>query len=153
MEIEEKLKDKGIEIPKPPEPVAEYVPAKKAGNLIFCSGQDPLKNGEFVYKGRLGESLEVNEGYEAARICAINCLAEVKTVVDSLDEIEEIVKVRGFVNSAPDFSKQPEVVDGASELLVEIFGEDGEHARSALGTSVLPRNIPIELEIIVKIKD
>ena len=152
MKIEHKIKELGLILPEAPKPVAEYIPAKKIGNLVFTSGQGPIKNGKFVYVGKIGGEVSLKEGYEAAKICAINCLAAIKSVIGSLDNIDEIVKVKGYVNSTSDFYRQPEVVNGASELIVKIFGEKGKHARSALGTSVLPGNIPVELEVIVSIK-
>ncbi|MBA7547665.1 hypothetical protein ES705_40095 [subsurface metagenome] len=102
--------------------------------------------------GKIGGEVSLKEGYESAKICAINCLAAIKSVIGSLDKIDEIIKVKGYVNSTSDFYRQPEVVNGASELIVKIFGKKGKHARSALGTSVLPGNIPVELEMIVKVK-
>ena len=153
MKIEEKIEKLGYNLPETPEPVAEYIPAKQTGNLIFCSGQGPVKeNGEFLYSGKVGIDVNEKEAYEAARLCALNALAAIKSVTGSLDKINNIVKLRGFVNSASDFTDQPQVVNGASELIVEIFGEKGKHARSALGTSVLPDDIPVELEMIVEIK-
>jgi len=133
--------------------VAEYIPAKKIGNLVFTSGQGPIKDGKFIYVGKIGGEVSLKEGYESAKICALNCLAAIKSVIGSLDKIDEIIKVKGYVNSTSDFYRQPEVVNGASELIVKIFGKKGKHARSALGTSVLPGNIPVELEMIVKVKE
>ena len=153
MQIEAKLKELGLNLPEVPKPVAEYIPAKIVGNLVFCSGQGPIKEGVPVYIGRLGKELTVEEGYETAKICAINCLSAVKSVIGSLDRIDEIIQIRGFVNSAPEFTRQPEVINGASELLVKLFGEKGKHVRLAVGTSILPNNIPVELEMILKIKD
>ena len=153
MKIENKLKELGLNLPEVPKPVAEYIPAKKIDNLVFTSGQGPVKEGKFVYVGKVGGEVSLKEGYEAAKICALNCLAAIKSVSGSLDNIDEIVKLKGFVNSTPDFYRQPEVINGASELMVKIFGEKGKHARSALGTSVLPDNIPVELEMLVKTKE
>ena len=150
---ENKLEELGITLPRTPKPVAAYVPAKKVGNLVFCSGQGPSIESKSVHIGKVGAAKTVKEGYEAPRICALNCLAAVKDLVGSLDLIEEIVQVRGFVNSAPDFGKQPEVINGASELLEKIFSEKGKHARCALGTSNLPGDITVELEMIVKVKE
>jgi len=152
MKIEHKIKELGMILPEAPKPVAEYIPAKKIGNLVFTSGQGPIKDGKFIYVGKIGGEVSLKEGYESAKICAINCLAAIKSVIGSLDKIDEIIKVKGYVNSTSDFYRQPEVVNGASELIVKIFGEKGKHARSALGTSVLPGNIPVELEMIVKVK-
>lgn len=149
--IERKLNQLGYELPRVPKPVAEYVPAKKSGNLVFCSGQGPIREGKPAFTGDLGSELTVKQGYKAAQICALNCMAAIKSVVGSLDEIKQVVKVRGFVSSDKEFTDQPEVINGASELLVEVFGERGKHARAALGTSCLPKNLPVELEMIVEI--
>jgi len=149
---EKKLTEMGISLPRTPKPEAAYVPAKKIGDLVFCSGQGPSVEGELIHTGKVGVEKTVEQGYEAAKICAINCLAAVRDLVGSLDKVEEIVQVRGFVNSAPDFGQQPEVVNGASEFLEKIFGEKGKHARCALGTSSLPRDITVEVEMIVKVK-
>lgn len=151
--VEDRLAQLGLEVPKVPRPVAEYIPAKKVDNLIFCSGQGPIREGKPVYVGKVGADRTLGEGYEAAKLCALNCLAAVKSVIGDLNKVEEIVKVRGFVNSAPDFERHPEIINGASELLVKIFGEKGKHARTAIGTSVLPGNITVELEMIVKVRD
>ncbi|MBA7536068.1 hypothetical protein ES705_28330 [subsurface metagenome] len=153
MKIENKLKELGLSLPEVPKPVAEYIPAKIVGNLVFCSGQGPVKEGKSVYVGKLGGEVSLKEGYEATKICALNCLVAIKSVIGSLDNIDEIINIKGFVNSTPDFYRQPEVINGASELMVKIFGEKGKHTRCALGTSVLPGNIPVELEMIVKIKE
>jgi len=152
MKIENKMKEIGLILPEVPKPIAEYIPAKKMDNLVFTSGQGPIKDGKFVYVGKVGGEVSMEEGYECAKMCALNCLAAIKSVIGSLDEIDEVIKIKGYVNSTPDFYRQPEVVNGASELIVKIFGEKGKHTRSALGTSVLPGNIPVELEMIVSIK-
>lgn len=152
MIIEKKIKELGLKIPDTPKPIAEYIPAKKIDNLVYVSGQGPIKKGEFLYIGKVGKEVTLEQGYECAQQCCLNALAAVKSVVGSLEEIEEIVKVRGFVNSTDDFLDQPKVINGASELLVKIFGEEGRHSRTALGTSVLPDDIPVELEMIVKVK-
>lgn len=150
---EERLKEIGVTLPRTPKPVGAYIPAKKVGNLVFCSGQGPSVEGKLIHTGKVGAQKTLEEGYEAAKICALNCLAAVKGLVGSVNKIEEIIQVRGFVNSAPDFGKQPEVINGASELLEKIFGEKGKHARCALGTSSLPRDITVELEMIVKVRE
>lgn len=152
MKAEARLKELKLILPPVPEPIAEYIPAKKVGDLVYVSGQGPIKDGEFLYIGKVGGRVSLEEGYQCARQCCLNALAALKSVVGSLDEVEEIVKVRGFVNSRDDFLKQPAVINGASELLVKIFGEKGRHARAALGTSVLPDDIPVELEMIVRVK-
>lgn len=153
MKIENKLKELDLILPEVPKPVAEYIPAKKMDNLVFTSGQGPIKDGKFIYIGRVGGEVSIEGGYKCAKMCALNCLAAIKSVIGSLDKVDEVVKIKGYVNSAPDFYRQPEVVNGASELIVKIFGEKGKHTRSALGTSVLPGNIPVELEMTVKLKE
>jgi|YelNatPaOPRAMG01_1025707.scaffolds.fasta_scaffold07493_4 enamine deaminase RidA (YjgF/YER057c/UK114 family) len=149
--IEARLRELGLELPPVPVPVAEYVPAKRVGDLVYVSGQGPIRDGKPVYVGRVGAEVSLEEAYKAAQLCALNCLAAVKSVVGSLDAVEEIVQVRGFVNSAPDFHDQPRVVNGASDLLVKLFGDRGRHARAALGTSNLPGNIPVEIEMLVRV--
>lgn len=150
--FEEKLKELGIELPATPKPVAAYVPAVQVEKYVYTSGQIPFVNGELKYKGKVGGQVSEADGYEAAKICAINCLSAVKGIVGSLDKIEKIIKVTGFVNSAAGFSAQPKVVNGASELFGQIFGDAGSHARSAVGVSELPLDAPVEVEIIVKLK-
>jgi enamine deaminase RidA (YjgF/YER057c/UK114 family) len=149
--IEEKLKKMGIVIPEAAKPVAAYVPGVLENGYVYTSGQLPSVSG-VVRKGKLGDNLTVEEGYEAAKICAINCLAVVKSLVGDLDKVERIVKVVGFVNSTPDCESQPKVINGASELLGKIFDEAGAHARSAVGVASLPLGACCEVEIIVKIK-
>ena len=149
---EAKLKEMGIELPEAPKPLAAYVPAVQAGDFVFSSGQIPMQAGELKFKGKLGADLTEEQGHEAARLCAINCLSAVKGLIGSLDKIEKITKLTGFVNSAPGFSAQPKVINGASEFLGEVFGEAGKHARSAVGVSELPLNAAVEVEIIIKLK-
>ena len=115
MKIEKKMKEMGLILPEAPKPIAEYIPAKKIGNLVFTSGQGPIKDGKFIYVGKVGGTVSLEEGYDSAKMCAMNCLAAIKLVIGSLDEIDEIVKIKGYVNSVPDFYRQPEVVNGASE--------------------------------------
>ena len=150
--FEVKLKELGFELPPAPKPVAVYVPAVEAGGYVYTSGQLPFVNGELKYIGRLGEEISEEQGCEAAKICALNCLSAVKGIAGSLDNIERIVKVTGFVNSTPDFTRQPGVINGASELLGKIFGEAGLHARSAVGVAQLPLGAACEVEMIVKVK-
>jgi len=150
--VEARLKELGLELPPTPRPLAEYVPAKLVGDLVFVSGQGPVKDGKVAYAGKVGADLALEEGYDCARLCALNCLAAVKGVVGSLERVEEVVQLRGFVNSAPGFDRQPEVLNGASELMVKLFGEKGRHARAALGTCSLPRNIAVELEMVVRVR-
>ena len=149
--VEEKLRELGIHIPEAAKPVAAYVPAKKVGNLIFTAGQLPMVNGELISKGLLGKDLETDEAYTAARICTINALAAIKSLIGDLDEIQQIVRVVGYVASVPTFTQQPAVVNGASELLLQIFGENGIHARSAVGIAVLPMNASVEIELSVEV--
>lgn len=149
---EGKLESMGHKLPDVPKPVAAYVPGLQVGNLVFTSGQIPLVAGEVKWRGKVGKDLSLEEGYEAARICALNCLAVVKSVIGDLDRISRIVKVVGFVNSAPGFTGQPKVVNGASELLGQVFGDKGQHARSAVGVSELPLDSAVEVEMIVEVK-
>jgi enamine deaminase RidA (YjgF/YER057c/UK114 family) len=144
--VEERLKELGVKLPVVSKPVAEYVPAKRVGNLVYVSGQGPIRDGKAVYVGRVGKEVSLDEAYKAAEICALNCLAAIKSVVGSLETVEEIVQVRG----ADDFHDQPKVMNGASELLTKAFGDCGRHVRAALGTSNLPGNIPVEIEMIAK---
>ncbi len=153
MSVNEKLDIMGIKIPETPKPVAAYVPAVKTGSFIYTSGQIPFVDGELKYKGKLGKDLSLEDGYEAARICAINCLSAIKSLIGDLDKIDKIIKVTGFVNSAEEFNLQPKVVNGASDFLGNLFGDKGAHARSAVGISGLPLDAAVELEMIVKIKD
>jgi enamine deaminase RidA (YjgF/YER057c/UK114 family) len=151
--IEEKIIELGFEVPEVAKPLAAYIPAKKVDNLVFTSGQVPLVKGELKYVGKVGQDLSEEEGQKAAEICALNCLAAIKGVVGSLDKIEEIIKLTVFVNNKEGFSAQPKVANGASELIGKIFGDRGLHARSAVGVSGLPINAPVEIEMIVKIKE
>lgn len=150
--VEEKLKSMGLDIPEAPKPVAAYVPAVKVDNYVYTSGQLPFANGELKYKGKVGKDVKEDDAYQAARLCALNCLSVIKGVIGDLDKIEQIIKVNGFVASAPDFEAQPKVVNGASELLGEVFQEKGQHARVAVGVNELPMNATCEVELIVKVK-
>jgi enamine deaminase RidA (YjgF/YER057c/UK114 family) len=152
MEIEAKLKELGITLPKPPEPVAAYLPALQVGDLLFLSGTTCYLDGEILYTGRVGEELTLEEGYAAARQTALNLLSVIQATLGGLDRVERVVKLNGYVNSAPEFDRQPEVINGASELLEEVFGEHGRHARTSLGTSALPGHIPVEIELIVQVR-
>jgi len=145
------LVELGLQLPPVPTPVAEYVPAKQVGDLVYVSGQGPIQNGRAICVGRVGAEVSLSEAYEAAQLCVLNSLAAVKMVAGSLDRVAEVVHVRGFISSAPGFHDQPKVLNGASELLVRLFGERGRHARAALGTSVLPGNIAVEVEVVVRL--
>lgn len=153
MSYEAKLGEMGLELPLAPKPVAAYVPAVKAGGFIYTSGQLPFVNGELKYFGKVGDSISEEEAYEAAKICALNCLSVIKAQIGSLDNIKRIIKVTAFVNSPPGFSKQPQVANGASEFLFQLFGEAGQHARSAVGVNELPMNATVEVEMIVQAEE
>jgi enamine deaminase RidA (YjgF/YER057c/UK114 family) len=150
--IESILRDLNLSVPEAPKPVAAYIPAKQTGNLVFTAGQLPMVNGELISKGLLGQDVEIDEANKAARICTLNALAAIKGVIGDLDRIKQIVRVVGYVASVPTFTQQPAVVNGASELLLEIFGENGKHARSAVGMAVLPLNASVEIELTVEVE-
>ncbi|MCZ8523180.1 MULTISPECIES: RidA family protein [Paenibacillus] len=151
--IEQRLQELGIVLPPSPEPRFTYIPCSRTGNLIYLSGQDCRIDGELMYSGKLGLDVTIEQGQEAARQTIINCLAVMKGYLGDLDRVERIVKLLGFVNSAPGFADQPYVMNGASNLLVDVFGERGKHARSAIGTSELPFHTPVEIEVIAEIRD
>lgn len=150
--IEEKLKELGITIPEAALPLAAYIPANRIDKYVYTSGQLSTIAGELKYAGVVGKDVSEADAKQAAQIAAINCLAAVKSVIGNLDEIEKIVKLTVFVRSDNNFSNQPEVANGASELLQKIFGEAGKHARSAVGVNQLPRGASVEIEMIVKIR-
>lgn len=151
--IETKLNNMGIQLSDPPKPAAVYVPAKKFGNFVYTSGQDCRVDGKLLYEGKVGSDLTIEQGYEAAKQTMINCLSVLKAEIGDLDKIKQVVKVLGFVNSAEGFVEQPYVINGASELLIEVFGEEGKHARSAISSNELPFNTPVEIEMIVEIEE
>ncbi len=153
IDYEMRLKELGLEIPKIPPAQGAYVPAVKTGNLVFCSGQGSYRDGAHVYTGQIGVDVTPEEAYDAARIAGLNCLAEICSVIGSINNIKRIVQVRGFINSSDDFHDQPTVLNGTSELMLELFGENGKHARCALGTNNLPGNIPVEVEMIVEVQE
>jgi len=148
--IDDRLKELGITLPPARAPMANYVPARRVGNLIYTAGQIS-GTAEREIKGKLGQELSVEQGQEAARVSALNCLAAVLTLVDSLDSIKQLVRVGAFVNSAAGFDQQPAVVNGASNLFVEIFGEAGRHARTAVGVNELPAGFAVEVELVVEV--
>ena len=152
LNIESRMKEIGLSLPEASKPVAAYIPAKQTGKLVFTAGQLPMVNGELISKGLLGQDVEIDEAKKAARICTLNALAAIKSVIGDLDQIKQIVRVVGYVASVPTFTQQPAVVNGASELLLEIFGENGKHARSAVGMAVLPLNASVEIELTVEIE-
>jgi len=153
MSAEARLKELGIELPSAPAPAANYVPYVKSGRLVFIAGQVPLgPDGKLAYVGKVGRELSREEGYQAARLCALNGLAQVRAALGSLDQVARVVRLGGFVNCTDDFKNQPEVINGASDLLVEIFGDAGRHARAAVGTNALPRGVATEVEMVVEAK-
>lgn len=150
MTVADRLAELGLALPPVVTPVAAYVPAQVSGNLVFTAGQLPMVGGVMPAVGKVGAEIGADEAQEFARICALNALAAVDSVIGSLDRVTRVVKVTGFVASAPDFTGQPGVVNGASELLGEIFGDAGTHARSAVGVAVLPLDAPVEIELVVE---
>jgi enamine deaminase RidA (YjgF/YER057c/UK114 family) len=152
-EIDAKLTELGLSLPAAAAPVGNYVPTTTTGNLIFTSGQITLDNGTIAFIGKLGQEFSVEQGYAAAKLCAINVIAQVKAALGGdLDRVVRVVKVVGFVNCLPDFNDQPAVVNGASDLFVQVFGDKGKHARSAVGVSSLPRGVAVEVEAIVEFR-
>lgn len=151
MTPEERLRELGHELSAAPPPIANYVSAVRTGNLVFLAGKGPDRGGQRP-KGKLGADLTIEQGYEAARACALNLLAALREEIGELSRVSRIVKVLGMVNSTPDFGDQPKVINGASDLLVSVFGDKGRHARSAVGMGALPMGIPVEIEMIVEIE-
>jgi enamine deaminase RidA (YjgF/YER057c/UK114 family) len=154
MEIEKKLASLGLEIPEPPKPAAHYIPYVRAGQLLFVGGNTGRLNGKpHKHAGKVGNRVTLEQGYEMARCCALNHLAIIKSALGDLDRVERFVKLIGYVNVAPGFTQMPQVVNGASDLFVELWGERGEHARAAVGVASLANDAPVETEVIVQIKD
>jgi enamine deaminase RidA (YjgF/YER057c/UK114 family) len=150
MRIEKKLQELKIVLPKAPQPVANYVVSVQAGNLLFLSGHGPYQDGKTAMVGKLGKELTLEEGYQVARNVAINCLASIRETLGDLDRVKRVVKLLGMVNCIAEFKDQPKVINGASDLLVEVFGEGGKHARSAVGMQSLPNGMPVEIEMILE---
>jgi len=148
--IDERVPELGISLPAPRAPMANYVPARRVGNLVYTAGQ-VSGTAERDIKGKLGQDMSVDQGREAARVCALNCLAALLTVVDSLDAVKQLVRVGAFVNSAAGFNQQPAVANGASDLFIEIFGDTGRHARTAVGVNELPAGFAVEVELIAEV--
>lgn len=146
-QIEQRLQQLGIELPEVPVSLGNYLPANQVGNLVYTSGQ-----GSRLVTGKVGGDLSIEQGYEAAREAALRCLACLQAQLGTLDRVEKVFKVLGFINSAPGFSQQPAVLNGASDLLVEVFGEQGRHARSAIGSNELPNDIAVEVEMLVAVR-
>ncbi len=152
MSVEKRINELGIELPPPPKPMGAYVPYVKVGAFVYIAGEKATVNDKLVFKGKVGKDLTLEEGYNAARIAGLNCIGSLKAAVGNLDTIDRIVKVVGYVNSAKSFNKQPQVINGASELLLEIFGDRGKHARVAVGVNELPDDSPVEVEILAYLK-
>jgi enamine deaminase RidA (YjgF/YER057c/UK114 family) len=152
-QVEAKLEALGLTLPSPPAPVANYVRAVTVGNLVFLAGHGPTRDGSFVFQGKVGAERTVEEGYQAAQLVMLNCLSSLKQEIGDLDRVERIVKLLGMVNCTEEFGQQPEVINGGSDLLVELYGERGRHARSAVGMQSLPRDITVEIEMIVQLRD
>jgi len=149
---EARLQELGLELPAVPQPAGSYVPATRAGNLIFTAGQLPLEAGEVRTTGKVGDAVPEEEAYRAARLCALNAIAAAAAEAGGLNRIRRIIKVTGFVASAPGFNAQPQVINGASELIGEVFGEAGLHARSAVGVAELPLDAPVEVELVAALE-
>ena len=152
MGMTEKLKELGIRLPEPFATMGSYVPAVLAGDLLFVAGHPPAEHGKIKFKGKVGKDITIDEGRQAAELCMINCLAAAQATLGDLDRIERAVKVTGYVNSLADFEKQPDVINGASDLLEKIWGDKGRHARAAVGAISLPANIAVEVEVVFKVK-
>lgn len=153
MNAENKLKELGLKLPPAAKPVANYVSAVRTGNLVYLSGHGPLRNDGTTITGKVGTDLTLEEGYEAARRVAVGLLGSLKAEIGNLDKVRRVVKLLGMVNCTPDFTDQPKVINGASDLLVKVFGDKGKHARSAVGMNSLPMNISVEIEMIVEVED
>lgn len=153
MSIEKRLEELNLTLPEAPKPVAVYVPALEHNHMLYISGQLPMQSGKVAYTGQVGSDVTLEDAYEAARICTLNALSIAKQALGSLDRVAQIVKVGGFVSSAPGFYDQPKVINGASELLGEIFGDKGKHARAAVGVNALPLNAAVEIEFVIAVAE
>jgi enamine deaminase RidA (YjgF/YER057c/UK114 family) len=152
-EVESRLEALGLKLPEPTKPAANYVGAVRTGNLIYLSGHGPRPDPERAFIGKVGADLNVDRAYDAARAVMLNCLSTLKAEIGDLDRVRRVVKVLGMVNSAPGFGEQPKVINGASDLLVDLFGDRGRHARSAVGMAELPVGIAVEIEMIVEVEE
>jgi enamine deaminase RidA (YjgF/YER057c/UK114 family) len=153
MKIEERIEELGLTLPSAPSPMANYVTCRRTDNLLFFSGAGAFQEGKPVVFGKVGGELTPEEGYDAARLTGLNLIAQLKKEIGDLDKVTQFVKVQAFVASTPDFQAQPAVMNGVSDLFVEVFGEKGKHARTAVAVPQLPFNIPIEVEMIVEVED
>ena len=153
MSAEARIKELGLTLPQPPKPLGNYVPGVRVGDLLFLSGHGPVRvDGVPAARGKVGRDLSIEDGYKVARDVGINLLASAKTLLGSLDKVKRVVKVLGMVNSAEGFGDQPKVINGFSDLMVEVFGDNGRHARSAVGMAELPMGIPVEIEMILEVE-
>jgi enamine deaminase RidA (YjgF/YER057c/UK114 family) len=153
MSAEARIKELGLTLPQPPKPGGNYVPGVRVGNLLYLSGHGPSRvDGVPAARGKLGRDLSIEEGYKVAREVGVNLLGTARSLLGSLDKVKRVVKVLGMVNSAEGFGDQPKVINGFSDLMVEVFGENGRHARSAVGMAELPSGIPIEIEMILEVE-
>lgn len=150
MQFEQKISDLGLNLPEVAPPAGSYLPAITSGNLVFTAGQIPLVEGKLIATGKVGDEISLEQAQDIARVCVMNAIAAVKSEIGDLQRINRIVKLVGFVSSTPSFIQQPQVINAASDLLAEIFGEVGRHARSAVGVAVLPLDAPVEIELIVE---
>ena len=153
MRVEQELAGLGLKLPDPMPPVANYIGAVRVGSLLFVSGHGPRMDGKLMYRGKVGRDLTVEQGYEAAKLVMLNCLGTIKREIGDLDKVERIVKLLGFVNAPEGFRESPKVINGASDLLVQLYGDKGRHARSAIGVAALPSEIAVEIEMIVQLKE
>ncbi len=151
--VEEKLQEIGLQLPTAPPPVGAYVPVIRTGNLVITSGQLPFIGKQIAFEGRLGAELHEQDGWNAARICCVNALAQIKACAGSLEKVKRIVRVEGYVHSAPGYRGQPHVLNGASELLVELFGDAGRHTRIALGIAEMPLNAAVQLSLWAEVAE
>jgi enamine deaminase RidA (YjgF/YER057c/UK114 family) len=152
MDVYEKMKKMGISLPKPADVIGKYLPVKMIGNMAYVSGQGPIIEGKPFFIGKFTKESPIEIGQEAARICIMNSLAALQAKIGDLNRVKNVVKVSGFIASAPGFNDQPIVINGGSQLLIDLFGERGQHARSAIGVNELPGNIPVEIEVIFEIE-
>lgn len=150
--VEKRLEELGLELPIRTGPLANYVSTVRTGNLVFVSGHGPTLEGKPKYVGKLGADMDLDTGYAAAKLTMLNCLASLKIELGDLDKVKRVVKLLGMVNATPDYTDHPRVINGASDLLVEVFGDNGRHARSAVGMASLPFGIPVEIEMIVEVE-
>ncbi len=151
--FEENIKNLGLNIPELPKALANYVPFKIVGNTMYISGQAPVRNGEMIYKGKVGSDITIEEGIEAAKLCVINIIAAVKTGLEGdWNKLDSFVKLTGFVNCQDSFTDQPKIINGASDMLVEIFGDQGRHTRVAVGSNALPLGISVEIDALIQLK-